>query len=404
MGYYVYQYLHPEYGHLYCGRTNDLDKRIYEHNNCENDNIPREYEELLKESIIMYIKLKNKAQGIAVEAYCIDKYKPYLNKALKYLKHDDDDCDNSFILEMKLPKWKIYNPKKSKYKHQLSVIKEEELQIVGDISNAKKILKQKKDELSKTKFELEKINYNIKIQENIKDKNNDVLFGFGADDIKWFYKHCENKNVKFYSEIYDKVGNISANGCIYYDFGKDEVVLEVYSGREGKPYTITDKEIFFDINACMLYNFYPDINIYPELYVSLLCKKNELLIINNIHDLKDLINNSNYDGRIIHNADKESSVSIEFENGEIVYCCVKLDSYNHVYKGTHNLLKGDDKINYIWYKKDGVLLIEEKHHIYKKEDIDIGIKDYIFSCKYHHPDRNEKEEEYCDKMLSKFNA
>lgn len=111
MEYYVYQYLHPEYGHLYCGRTENLEKRIYEHDNLKKDNIPRKYESLLKESAVMYIELKNKAQGIAVEAYLIDKYKPYLNKALKY----SCDKDEGSQLKMKLPRWKAYNDDKRVY-------------------------------------------------------------------------------------------------------------------------------------------------------------------------------------------------------------------------------------------------------------------------------------------------
>ena len=106
-GHYVYQYLHPEYGHLYCGRTENLDERIFRHNNMDTDNISREYENLLKESVVMYVELQNKAQEIAVEAYCIDRFKPFLNKAFKY---DSDE----FILEMKLPKWKLYKKRKGR--------------------------------------------------------------------------------------------------------------------------------------------------------------------------------------------------------------------------------------------------------------------------------------------------
>lgn len=98
--YYVYQYIHPEYGLLYFGRADNLAKRIYDHENSERDNIPRKYKSILKESAVMYMELKNKAQGIAVEAYLIDKYKPMLNTSLKY-------CDES-ELEMTLPQWKQY--------------------------------------------------------------------------------------------------------------------------------------------------------------------------------------------------------------------------------------------------------------------------------------------------------
>lgn len=281
MGYYVYQYLHPEYGHLYCGRTNDLDKRIYEHNNLENDNIPREYEKLLKESIIMYIKLKNKAQGISVEAYCIDKYKPYLNKSLKY----DDEKD--FVLEMKLPKWKIYSPQKSKYNQQLLDIKKEESQILENIISVKNDIENKKDDLNKLKFESRKIDYEIEIQNTMKDK--DILFGLNIIEIEWFYKYCTNKNVKFYSKIYDKVGDISADGCMYYDLDKNTIVLKYWSKNieSNESMIITKKEsLFFDTIALTMYDFYPDVNIYPELYAALLSKKDELLIMENKQDEK----------------------------------------------------------------------------------------------------------------------
>lgn len=272
MGHYVYQYLHPEYGHLYCGRTEDLDKRIYEHNNLKSDNIPREYEKLLKESIVMYIELKNKAQEIAVEAYCIDKYKPYLNKALKYMYHDDEE----FVLEMKLPKWKMYNLQALKYNQQLLEIKKEESQILESISNVENDIQIKKDDLNRLKFKLNKINYEIETRKIVKDNN--VLFGFTADDIKFFYKYCENKNAKFYSEVYDKIGNMSAKGCMYFDLDKNILTFEYWSGREQDRgiRRITTKELFFDMTALMFYDFYPDVNIYPELYAALLSKKDEL--------------------------------------------------------------------------------------------------------------------------------
>ena len=104
--YYVYLYLHPVYGHLYCGRADNLDTRIYQHSYDDTDNIPREYVHLLRESIVMYIELKNKAQGVCVEAYYIDKLKPMLNKILKYEEDSEEDSDSE--LNLTHPKWKIY--------------------------------------------------------------------------------------------------------------------------------------------------------------------------------------------------------------------------------------------------------------------------------------------------------
>lgn len=386
MGHYVYQYLHPDYGHLYCGRTNSLDKRIYEHNNCKDDNIPREYEELLKESIIMYIELQNKAQEISVEAYCIDKYKPYLNKALKC-----GDCEDS-VLEMKLPKWKRYEPKNLKYKQQLCSIREEKEKIIEDILNTEEDIKQKKDDLNKMKFKLNKICYEIKAQNS--NKCNNILFAFYSDDIRWFYEHCENKEVRFHSEIYNKLGEISLKGTIWYNSQKKELVLEYYSERNKvNPFVITENEISFDMHVCMLREFYPDINIYPELFAALSSKKDELLIKNTVYDIKDLI--EKYRNSWFVSVDK--NIRVLFKNGELHSCNVKWDVFDNGKRDIYGL----NNI-YDWDIDDGLCLYNEGKIVYKKEDIDTNVRDYIFSCKYYSPDRCEKEEEYCNEMLAKY--
>lgn len=81
---YVYRYIHPNYPWLYVGRTNDLSRRIDEHDNGMFDNIDRQYDHLLLESFVVYTKLDNKAQSIALESYLIDVYKPTLNQTNKY--------------------------------------------------------------------------------------------------------------------------------------------------------------------------------------------------------------------------------------------------------------------------------------------------------------------------------
>lgn len=388
MGHYVYQYLHPEYGHLYCGRTCDLDKRIYEHNNCKDDNIPREYEELLKESIILYIELQNKAQEIAVEAYCIDKYKPYLNKALKC------DCNEDSVLEMKLPKWERYEPKNLKYKKQLSIVKDEKEQIISDILNIEECIKQKKDDLEKMKFQLKKINYEIKAKTNNQCK--DVLFGFYIDDIKWFYEYCENKDVRFYSEIYNKLGELSLKGVVWYNSIKKELVLEYYSERNKmKPFVITEHEMGFEMHTCLLREFYPDINIYPELLASLLSKKDELLVKNAIYDINDLI--KKYNNAWFISSDK--NIRVLFKNGELHSCNMKLDTFDN---GMRNMYELNNI--YDWDINDGLCLYIDGKLIYKKEDLNIDVKNHIYSSKYYSPDRSEKEEEYCDEMLAKYNV
>ena len=81
---YVYRYIHPNYPWLYVGRTDDLIRRIDEHDNQLSDNIDAEYRDLLLQSFVLYTEVENKAQAIALENYLIDVYKPILNKSNKY--------------------------------------------------------------------------------------------------------------------------------------------------------------------------------------------------------------------------------------------------------------------------------------------------------------------------------
>ena len=329
----------------------------------------------------MYVELRNKAQEISAEAYCIDKFKPYLNKALNY--EDDSDDNEDCLLEMKLPKWKIYDSQNLKYKQQLLSLERENAKILEDISVLENDIKNKKYDLNKMKFELNKINYKIKVQDNV--KNNNILFGFGTNDIKWFYKHCENKSVKFHSEIYDKTGELVVGGCMYYDSDINMLSFK-YDEEKG---IMTEKDFLFDALCSALYVYYPDINIYSELYSSLLSKKDELSIINSVYDLKDLMEICE-SGRVI---DKERNIHLYFENGKISNCTVDLSSCGSIYRGKHRLNN-----EYRWNEEDGLRVGDD----YIKEDIDIGIKKYLFSCKYYHPNRDGKEEKYCNEMLSKL--
>lgn len=371
MGYYVYQYLHPEYGHLYCGRADNLDSRIYQHNNLSSDNIPREYEHLLKESVIMYIELQNKAQGIAVEAYCIDKFKPFINKALKY-------DDGGSLLEMKLPKWKMYDVENLNYKHHLHSIKKEKEQLIDSIVNIENEIDKKSNYLSNAKTRLKKINYEIKTHAKIESEN--IIFDFDIKDIKWFYSHCENKDVKFYSEIYDKVGNIVGSGVLYYDSQSKLLVLE---RDQNKFYS---NNICFDIFCSALYSFYPDIDIYPELYAALLSNNEELKVKNKIYDIDTLLNKYN-DSCF---ASVDDSIRVISKNKKIFSCNIRDDSLNN---GT-----------YSWNLKDGEEYIEDCIVHYKKADLNKKIKERIYSSKYYAPDANLEDGKYCEKMLLKYSA
>lgn len=267
MGHYVYQYLHPEYGHLYCGRTGNLDKRIYEHNNSDTDNIPREYKNLLNESIIVYVELENKAQEIAVEAFCIDKFNPFLNKSLNY-------NNKASILEMKLPKWKLYSIKKSKKKLQLNDLEKEIKILEENINTTKNKIKLKKEDLEDEKNHLFKINYQVKAcQKMIQNRNKNILFSFSEEDMKWFYKHCKNNDVKFYSEIYDKLGNFVVQGTIYCDHNK-KMILQLYNDEKIPTHEIKEDSALFSIFIASLYHFYPDKDIYSQFQISLLEEMN----------------------------------------------------------------------------------------------------------------------------------
>lgn len=81
---YVYRYIHPNYPWLYVGRTDDLTRRINEHDKGLFDNIDEEYKNLLLESFVVYTEINNKTQAIVLENYLIDVYKPTLNKFNKY--------------------------------------------------------------------------------------------------------------------------------------------------------------------------------------------------------------------------------------------------------------------------------------------------------------------------------
>ena len=384
MGHYVYQYLHPEYGHLYCGRTCNLDKRIYDHNNCKDDNIPREYKRLLEESIIMYVKLQNKAQEIAVEAYCIDKFKPFLNKSLKY------DSEES-VIEMKLPKWKIYNPENLKYKQQLNTVEKEKRKLIEDISVIENDIKIKRDKLSKMNFESTKIDYRTKAHTYF--KNNTFKLNLGLEDIRWFYSHCENKEVKFFSETFDMTGKLMCKGILYYDFNENKLVIEYNDCNNNESYIVKEKDIMFSIYNCQLSNYYPDINIYPELYASLLSKKDDLVVKNNIYTLNYLL--YKYPNSWFRSIDNK--IRVLFKNGELNRCNVELDLYDNGQRDIYEL----NNI-YDWDLEDGLCQYEEGKMLYKKEDIDPKIKECIFSAQYYSPDREEKEEEYVDKMLKKM--
>lgn len=393
MGHYVYQYLHPEYGHLYCGRTENLDKRIYEHNNSKNDNISRKYERVLKNSIVMYIELKNKAQEIAVEAYCIDKYKPYLNKMLKDNNDDNEDC---MQLTMSLPEWKIYDKEKSKYKIQLQNQNNEKILLENKINELKNVINNKKDILECMKTNLNEIEYEILLREKSDDINQ---FGFDFSDIKWFYKNCKNKNVKFYSELYDKTGKKCICGTVYLD-EKNKVTLETYTkNRTSDDVCITTEGMLFldTFGAALWDSFYPDKDIYVEFKACVLSKLNNLKKANAEYELNDLTDK--YAGNVLlHSVD--NNVLVEFKNWNIVRCrCDNIDKTSELY---NHIKKYCDDGCYCWDSEYGTETVVDRIVEWVDGEINSEIEKYVRTLKYHTPDRDEKEEKVCRCLLSKF--
>lgn len=357
MGHYVYQYLHPEYGHLYCGRTNDLLRRIYEHNFLKTDNIPREYETILQESAVMYVELQTKAQEIAVEAYCIDKYKPVLNIALK--QTESQDC----TLEMKLPKWQKFDDRELKEK-----IKKEELtQKLSDIN--REILSVEYEIGLKRKDLLKKRNTYRNVLREIKTQDALInIFGLSIYEVEWFYQHCQHKNVQFTAKLYDKEQRCIASGLVKYE-GK-ELRLFYEHDNLSNSIIVNEKSPLFHIYGKSLCVFYPNMNIYEDLYISVISEMDKLRLFTEEFGIKLLL--QQYRDSTISCWDTKHKVKISINHGIIVTC--KTDRHWREYN---------------WEITEGTSI---------KDDV----KGYIYSAKYHLKEQNDSDYKFCEKILGKF--
>lgn len=229
MGYYIYRYVHPDYPWLYVGQTIDIEKRIKSHDSNNGDNISRKYENLLKESRVLFFEVGGKNQMDYVESFLIDKYKPYLNKKDKFV---DRECP----VEMKLPTWQIYRDRDS----SLESSTKDFLKILKKVEKAQEEIEAKKKAVSDLEKEIEVKNEQLKDAESklnaltsivpsalhptedLKDKKSifvDVKF------IKEFYKTYPNSDVTFTSINYSETGK--ANKCT---IDKDKVVIATRNG------------------------------------------------------------------------------------------------------------------------------------------------------------------------------
>lgn len=83
IGYYIYKYVYND-EIIYIGKTDsDLKGRIKCHSK------EYQFQKYLSDAKIFYYECKNPAHTAILEIYYINKYKPILNKAMKY----DDDLD-----------------------------------------------------------------------------------------------------------------------------------------------------------------------------------------------------------------------------------------------------------------------------------------------------------------------
>lgn len=264
---YVYRYIHPDDPWLYVGRTENLKSRIGQHDFSKSDNINRQYEEMLKEASVYYIKLKNKAQSMAVESYLIDKYKPTLNKMGIY--NDSNDDDSVCNIEIKIPKWIkfIRNHEISIFNNtnRFNTFNSELEQKYKQLKNDYNILQNKYDDIANK--DTSSVNYKIK------NSNNNFQLSVKSPDIVL----DENDVVKYSVEEIFKIFEINP---------ESDLVFKIYSCNHNGEYIehIVDKSTFpkksdYDSDylyecsklsvQCNIIRYVTDVNFYYGSYLGL---------------------------------------------------------------------------------------------------------------------------------------
>lgn len=217
MASYVYRYMHPDYPWLYVGKTNNLKERIATHDSANADNISREYEPLLKESVVLYIELANSLQSTYIEKMLIDKYKPFLNKM--------DKVEEESPIEFTLPKWKKYirgcdlnkvSPDASKitkeFNDKLNSIRSQRMKAEAQIEKAQNELAQKRYELSSLYSSIDKVDLEIpKVKLNGFDNSSYTpqkgMYDIAYKEIERFYKTYPDVSISFISSGYSMFGD-----------------------------------------------------------------------------------------------------------------------------------------------------------------------------------------------------
>lgn len=77
--FYVYMYIHPEYGCIYIGQTKNLDQRYKQHYSNGDRFLKKEYVQLMREADVWYLVLESKRECYYLEEYLIKLFRPFLN-------------------------------------------------------------------------------------------------------------------------------------------------------------------------------------------------------------------------------------------------------------------------------------------------------------------------------------
>lgn len=96
---YVYIVKHPQKGVIYVGKTNEVERRMYQHFYLRNGEILKAF----RESAVYYVEEYDEKEAANLEAVLIHGLKPEYNIRNEIVRHDIG------WLELKQRNWKEYN-------------------------------------------------------------------------------------------------------------------------------------------------------------------------------------------------------------------------------------------------------------------------------------------------------
>ncbi len=282
---YVYVYMHPKYPYLYVGRTCDLEKRIKSHDTNDNDNIAREHERLLQEAAVWYIPLQNKAESTIVEAYLINKHKPYLNKALNY-----ESISDSLVLS--IPEYIRMDESLQKLHTRYGELQDDvskKTQRIKEMEEIKQELTCTEERLQALRNECQQKKQECEILSDILNdapKNGNIWFT--SKEVKWIMDNC-GVDVAFYAgsmdintgkKMYFKLANKGKVKSGYLRSSEDDCGWQLYFEGEKESVSSGAFDVFVGANKYVSDN--PTISsIYLKMLQENLEKRER--VKNNIH-------------------------------------------------------------------------------------------------------------------------